>query len=261
MPEGDVLRRTAHRLDLALRGQVLDRTDLRWPTAGGVDLTGRVVLGTAAYGKHLLTRFDDDRTLHTHLRMDGSWWIARSGTGSARAAGPFVRAVLGTATWTAVGNQLGMLDVVRTRDEHLLIDHLGPDLLAPAFPADGLPEVLLRWAAAGTTPVCEVLLDQGVVAGIGTIYMAESLFACRLWPWTAADRVESPERVLATARALMLRSIAAPEGSPGTTGVRRAVHGRLRRPCLRCGTPVSAGVARRPPMERPVFYCATCQRP
>lgn len=253
MPEGDVLRRTATRLDQALAGRVLIRSDLRWPTAATVDLAGRTVVGTMPYGKHLLTRFDDGRTLHTHLRMEGSWRIERTGTPSAGAGGQFVRAVLGGEVWTAVGHRLGMLDVVATRDEHTLIGHLGPDILAADFPAAGLAEARRRWERRGATPVCDVLLDQEVVAGIGTIWMAESLFARRTSPWTPADRVDAIA-VLTSARALMARSVAALSGVPSR------VHGRLRQPCQRCGTPIAVGIARTPPQERPVFYCPTCQQ-
>lgn len=251
MPEGDVLRRTAARLDAALVGEPLVRAELRWPTAAGVHLVGRTVLGTTAYGKHLLTRFDDGRTLHTHLRMDGTWRVAATGSPQAQARAPQIRAVLATQRWTALGRLLGMLDVVGTRDEHTLVGHLGPDVLDDDFDVE---EVLRRWAARGATPVAEVLLDQTAVAGIGTIFMAESLFAERVWPWTPADEVTDPARVLATARRLMQRSVAT--GRPD-----ERVHGRRQRPCVRCGTPIARGTARRPPMERPVFWCPRCQAP
>jgi len=249
VPEGDVLRRTADRFQLAIGGGVLVRSDLRWPTAATVDLVGRTVLETRSYGKHLLTRFDDGRTLHTHLRMEGYWRIARTGSPESAARSPQVRAVLATAQWTTVGYHLGMLDVVRTRDEHTLIGHLGPDLLGESIDAD---EALRRWTARGPTPVAEVLLDQTVVAGIGTIFAAESLFAERLWPWTPADRVADPAQLLGVARRQLQRSVA--DGRPPGH-----VHGRLRQPCHRCRTPVAVGQARRPPMERPIFYCPRCQ--
>jgi endonuclease-8 len=249
VPEGDVLRRTAARLDLALVGSPLTRADLRWPSAATVDLVGRTVLGTRPYGKHLLTRFDDGRTLHTHLRMDGTWRVHRTGEPQSQARSPQVRAVLATARWTAVGRLLGMLDVVATRDEHTLIGHLGPDLLDDPFDA---AEALRRWTARGATPAAEVLLDQTVVAGIGTIFMAESLFAEHLWPWLPADQVPDPGRLLLVARRLMQRSVV--NGRPPGN-----VHPRLRLPCPRCGTPVARGEARRPPMQRPVFYCPHCQ--
>lgn len=249
MPEGDVLRRTATRLDDALAGRVLVRAELRWPSAAGVDLVGRTVLGTRPYGKHLFTRFDDGRTLHTHLRMDGMWRVAATGTPRAAGRATEVRAVLATDRWTALGRLLGMLDVVPTRDERRLIDHLGPDVLADELDLD---EILRRWRAQGATPAAEVLLDQRVAAGLGTIFCAESLFALRLWPWTPADRVEDPARLYVVARRLMQRSVLS--GRPDSR-----VHGRLRRPCTRCGTPIAVAPARRPPMERPVFYCPRCQ--
>ena len=141
-----MLRRTAQRLELALTGEVVARSDLRWPTAATVDLVGTTVLGTRSYGKHLLTRFDDGRTLHTHLRMDGYWRVYPTGSSQAAARSPQVRAVIATQAWTAVGHHLGMLDVVRTRDEHTVIGRLGPDLLGETVDAD---EALRRWTSRG----------------------------------------------------------------------------------------------------------------
>ena len=246
-----MLRRTAQRLELALTGHVVTRSDLRWPTAATVDLVGTTVLGTRSYGKHLLTRFDDGRTLHTHLRMDGYWRVYATGSPQAAARSPQVRAVVATQAWTAVGHHLGMLDVVRTRDEHTVIGHLGPDLLGATVDAD---EALRRWTSRGATPVAEVLLDQQVVAGIGTIFCAESLFAERIWPWTPADEISDPDRLLAVARRQLHRSVAT--GRPP-----ERVHGRPRRPCVRCGTPIAVAPAFKPPMERPIFYCPRCQSP
>ncbi|MGV8976496.1 MAG: DNA-formamidopyrimidine glycosylase family protein [Cellulomonas sp.] len=260
MPEGDVVRRTATRLDEALAGRTLTRSELRWPTVGAVDLVGRTVLGTSPYGKHLLTRFDDKRTLHTHLRMEGSWRIERTGTPASHGGGQTVRVLLGSETWTAIGDRLGMVDVVATRDEHTLIGHLGPDILAGDFPGPGLADARRRWDLRGADPVCDVLLDQRVVAGIGTIWMAESLFAHHIWPWAPAATVDAAV-VLMTARKLMGRSVASSGGSRRGAGLGRQVHSRLRQPCRRCGTPVAVGRAHKPPHERPVFFCPSCQRP
>ena len=265
MPEGDTVRRTARTLDQALSGRVLERAELRWPSAVGVDLRGRTVLGTSSYGKHLLTRFDDGRTLHTHLRMEGSWAIARTGSPGARGRSPSLRAVLANGLWTALGDQLGMLDVVETRDEHTLVGHLGPDLLAEAFPTDGLPEALRRMAVRGATPIAEVLLDQTVVAGIGTIWTAEPLYLLRIWPWTPTDEVADPAVLLMTTRRLMARSVATTGPYTVTGDVGRGlttyVHSRRGRPCRRCGTAIERGEARRPPTQRPIFFCPRCQAP
>ncbi|MET4223320.1 DNA-formamidopyrimidine glycosylase family protein [Oerskovia enterophila] len=281
MPEGDVVKVTAQRLDAALRGRAVERAELRWPSAASVDLTGRTVVEVRPYAKHLLARFDDGTTLHTHLRMEGQWRVARTGTVGAGARGTDVRAVLANEVWTCVGERLGMLDVVRTRDEHVLLGHLGPDVLADDFlssPDSGVLLALARLrgaAAAGGFPVqataggptgtgsrglplADALLDQRGVAGLGTIYTAESLFAQGLWPWTQVSDVSDRdlEALLRTARGQMLRSVA-----EGVGTVRRHVHGRARRACHRCGTPVAVARANEAPFERPIFYCPSCQKP
>jgi endonuclease-8 len=247
---------TAARLDEALAGRVLVRGELRWPTVADADLAGRTVRHTRPFGKHLLTRLDDGRTVHSHLRMDGAWRVVATGSQAAQARSPQVRAVLATDVDTALGESLGMLDLVPTSHEHQLVGHLGPDLLDDGFdtgtgaPGPGLAEAVARWDRCGAAQVCDVLLDQRVVAGIGTIWLAESLFAHRIFPWTAADQVD-PVVVLRTARRLMQASVA------GHPAIR--VHGRRGRPCPRCGTSVARGQARRPPYERPVFWCPACQ--
>lgn len=246
-----MLRWTADRIGAALGGQTLTAAELRWPSAAGVELAGRRVTGCEPYGKHLFLRFDDGRSLHTHLRMDGSWQLrATPARGTFR---PTVRAVLVTEPWTAIGDRLGMLDVVATRDEHRLISHLGPDVLAADFATEGLARVLQAFAQQGRRPVAEVLLDQTVQAGIGTIYLAESLFLRGIWPWTPAAEIGDPASLLMTARALMERSVA--------DGLRsgRWVHGRHRSSCRRCGAPIEVGRAGEPPYDRPVFYCPSCQ--
>src|SRR5258708_19244540 len=75
MPEGDTVWRAARRLDEALAGRVFTRSDFRVPRFATTDLTGRAVAENVSRGKHLLTRVDGGLTVHTHLRMDGSWRI------------------------------------------------------------------------------------------------------------------------------------------------------------------------------------------
>ncbi|KAE8762416.1 Fpg/Nei family DNA glycosylase [Georgenia thermotolerans] len=263
MPEGDIVVRVARRLDAALAGQVLTRGELRWADLGAVDLAGVGVVENATRGKHLLTRLDDGRTLHTHLRMEGVWRLVRTGdlaSGASRAdRNPYVRAVLGTARWTCLGINLGMVDLVPTAEEARLVGHLGPDLLAPELDADAAAARILAQDERG---IAEVLLDQTVVAGLGTIYMAETLWTHRVWPWTPAGSLDAVARELVTTgRRLMRRS--ADARLPTATGDPRRstnVHGRERRPCPRCGTPIARGKAGTPPRQRSVYYCPSCQR-
>ena len=75
MPEGDAVWRTARRLHEALAGRVLVSADLRWPSLATSDLSGLTVTEVVPRGKHLLLRLDNGWTLHSHLRMDGSWRV------------------------------------------------------------------------------------------------------------------------------------------------------------------------------------------
>lgn len=258
MPEGDVLRLTAARLDAALRGSVLVRTEFRWAELGAVSLTGHEVSEVVAYGKNLLVRTSDGWTVHAHLRMEGRWFVARTGAPQAAGRGARVRAVLASERWTALGVDLGMLNVVRSRDESRILGHLGPDILASTFDADAAA-VRLRDASDGPrVSVAEALLDQRRVAGIGTIYAAESLFARRTDPWRLVGTCDAAEltALLLTARARMQQVV-----SHGLGAADSRVHGRLGRPCVRCRTAIALRQARRPPYERPIFYCPRCQAP
>ncbi|ROR74047.1 DNA-formamidopyrimidine glycosylase family protein [Bogoriella caseilytica] len=280
MPEGDIVLRVARRLDQALAGQRLSRGELRWPSVGGYDLRGRVITGHATHGKNLLARLDDGRTLHTHLRMDGVWRIiatselTSAGRGSGRRAdrSPRVRAVLATPAWTALGIELGMVNLVATRDEHQVIGHLGPDVLAPDFDA---PASAVRLVDQGQRPVCEALLDQRVIAGFGTIYCAETLWHHRVWPWLACGDLdaETATALLSAGRQLMWRSaMARTPTATGEEGPRSNVHSRLNRPCRRCGQLIARGVAQAGDPDagigepgsglgtRPIFWCPGCQR-
>ena len=290
MPEGDIVARVARRLNEALAGRPLTRGELRWPTLGAVDLAGVTVTEHVSVGKHLLTRLGDGRTLRTHLRMDGYWRIHEtrdlaSGTGRRPDASDHVRCVLATEQWTCLGHHLGMMDLVPTRREHDLVGHLGPDLLAPDL---DVPAAARRIRDQGPRVIGEVLLDQRVVCGAGTIYLAETLWRLGIHPWTpAGDLGDRAGDVVATAAALLTRSVAAPfptaTGNPppaARTGAGRAaspadglpmpargaaesmdtyVHGRRGRPCVRCGD----AIVERPigPLahQRPAFFCPTCQ--
>ncbi|MDQ6657533.1 MAG: Fpg/Nei family DNA glycosylase [Actinomycetota bacterium] len=275
MPEGDTVLRSSQGLHRALAGRRLTRAELRWGELGAKDLIGREVLEVVAYGKHLFIRLaaatevptmptvtSEPLTLHTHLRMDGSWRIHGSGSRPWPSADDEqIRAVLENREWTAVGILLGMLDLVPTEAEHRLIEHLGPDIMAGEWEPAGRATAVDRWASSGERPVGEVMLDQTVVAGIGTFYMAESLFVKRISPWTPSDEVDAVS-VLDLARKLLIRG--AQQATPNTTGDPRRhenafVHARSGRPCRRCGSTIRVAGIGQPPMQRPAFYCPVCQ--
>ncbi|GAA6525411.1 DNA-formamidopyrimidine glycosylase family protein [Intrasporangium sp. DVR] len=261
MPEGDTVWRTARRLHEALAGREIVDADLRWPTLATIDLTGRRTLEVVSRGKHLLHRVDGGLTLHSHLRMEGQWRIeptARLRPGWRRS--PDLRALVAAADWTALGLRLGMLDVVETRRERDLVGHLGPDLLG----ADWDPVRAVDNLAAAPAPIGEALLDQRNLAGLGTLWTAETLFALRLHPWATASGLGRPTLEQVVDRARHLIDTGRRDAVQSSTGSRAKgettyVHGRSGRPCRRCGSTVRVALIGPPTRERTMFYCPSCQ--
>ena len=249
MPEGDSVYQTARRLNAALAGHELVLADLRWPSLATVDLVGDTTIEVVATGKHILQRLDSGRTLHSHLKMEGRWRVGPHDGRQVRNLD--VRAVLGTDSQVAVGTRLGMLDLVATRDEHTLVGHLGPDVLGPGWDAE---RAIANLVALPDTAIGAALLDQRNLAGLGTVYVAETLFLQRLSPWTPIREIV-PERLAGTvARAHTLLTANKDTYARTITGSRVEgqqdyVHGRSGLPCRRCG-PTRTGPPRtraRPP--------------
>jgi endonuclease VIII len=257
MPEGDAVYRTAARLRAALDGQVLTRSDFRVPRYATADLTGRTVLETVSRGKHLLTRVEGGLTVHTHLRMDGSWQVTPAGRRVA--GGDQVRLVLANSRWQAVGVRLGMVDLLKTAEEDRVVGHLGPDPLGEDWdPA----EAVRRLRRAPDTTIGEALLDQRNLAGIGTIYRAETLFLRGIWPWRRVGDIEDLDAVVTLARRLLHAN--RQHAGTVTTGDRRPanqtwVYGRAGKPCRRCGTRISRGEMGAQSQERLILWCGGCQ--
>ncbi len=169
MPEGDTVWLTAKRMHQALAGRALTVFDLRVPQLATVDLRGATVTEVLARGKHLLTRLDDGRTLHSHLKMDGSWFLSRAGSRPRRYPEHLIRAQLGNAEWLATGYRVHDLRVVATAAEAELVGHLGPDLLGPDWDVDEAVHRLLA-APVAESAIGEALLDQRNLSGIGNLY-------------------------------------------------------------------------------------------
>lgn len=262
MPEGDTVWRTARALHRALTGHVLVRAELRVPQHATADLVGATVTGTHARGKHLVTRLErpgaEQWTLHTHLKMEGSWHLYPTG-GRWRRPDHQVRAVLGTADTTAVGFSLGVVELVPRSAEADLVAHLGPDLLGPDWDED---EALRRLRAEPARTLADALLDQRVLAGIGNMYLAELCFVTGHHPGATVGSVADLPRLVRTARRML--ALGTRHAVQATTGDQRPgqrtwVYRRDGEPCRRCGATVQ--VAMRGPLgrERASYWCPRCQ--
>lgn len=264
MPEGDTVWNTARLLAEALDGRTLTRSDFRVPRLAATDLSGWTVVESACRGKHLLLRLSGPgsgrhMTLHSHLRMEGSWRTYRRGARWTGGPAHLIRVALHTNDFTAVGYHLHDLALVPTDEEHTLVGHLGPDLLGPDWDPD---EAVRRLMQQPDRPIGEALLDQRMAAGIGNMYRAEVLFLRGVHPLTPVERVPDLPRLLDLARRLMKSNLGR-FGQVTTGDTRRGyqhwVYGRAGEPCRRCGTRVQRAELGPTAQERTVYWCPSCQ--
>ena len=257
MPEGDTVWLTAKRLNEALAGEVLTGCDLRVPAFATVDLSGDVVDEVVSRGKHLLHRIGEF-SIHTHLKMEGSWHLYRPETPWRRPAWQ-ARAVLSTAEWVTVGFSLGVTEVVRRDDEDSVVGHLGPDLLGPDWRVDAALENLARDPAV---PIFVALLDQRNLAGLGNEYVNELCFLRGVLPTTPVGETDLPAMVALGSKLITNNRERVDRTFTGDTrpGQGSWVYGRGGRPCRRCGTRIRRGeLGPTPLIQRITFWCPRCQ--
>jgi len=243
MPEGDALHRAARRLQV-LVGQSLE-VETPHPRAAVKQLAplldGRRLESVEAVGKNLLLRFDGGLVLRSHLRMKGRWRVLPRdsplfGTPWLVLRGEEQAAVL----W---GGSVLELDrgVART---------LGPDILAEPPDFDTMLRNLR--AEREERAVGDALLSQRLVAGIGNLWKAESLWAAQVSPWRPLGEVTDDElrAVLEAAHRLM-------RGRLNGVRARAQVYRRKGRPCLRCRTAIKSWP--QGDGARMAYWCPGCQ--
>lgn len=256
MPEGDTVFHTAANLREALVGKTLTRCDVRVPRYATADLTGHTVDEVFSRGKHLFIRVGP-ASIHSHLKMDGSWRVTYRGKPSRRAYK--IRIMLEADDIRAVGIDLGVLEVLEREHDMDVVAHLGPDLLGadwdPAIAAANLSEDPDR-------PIAAALLDQRVLAGVGNVYCNELCFVFGRLPVSQVSTLADPLRVVTRARDMLWANRA--RWNRTTTGNRRTgqelwVYGRAGQPCRRCGTPIRRAESSDATGERVTYWCPSCQ--
>ena len=243
MPEGDALHRAAARLQPLVGRRVEAESPHPQGLATGVAriVDGRVLESVEAVGKHLLLRFEGGVVVRSHLRMRGRWRVVPRD--SPRRGRPWL--VLRGGAWEAQQWNGPVLSLDRRP-----IDRLGPDLLAADTRVEDIVR-RLRLADQGRL-LGEALLDQRLVAGIGNMWLAETLWHVRVSPWRRLGEV-GDEELAAALRLAQERMRASAAGARA----RRAVHRRAGRGCPRCGTPIrSRGLGE---TNRTAYWCPTCQ--
>ncbi len=139
------------------------------------------------HGKHLFIDFEGGMTIHSHLRMTGSWTVSNGNTRQRRAKS---RAWLEIRSDESVVTEFdGPVLELMTRSRSRIdprIASLGPDVLALEFNSERFLRRLRE--DDPTRGFGDALLDQRTVAGIGNIWKAETCWGSRDRPVAATGR-------------------------------------------------------------------------
>ena len=242
------------------------RYHLSGPDAFASDLVGRRVGVARRRGKYLWLPLDDTDALLVHLGMSGQF---RSDPPDAELQ-RHARVLLDLDD----GRQVRFVDQRMFGGLHVShggaelpgeLAHIARDLFDPALDRAAVVERFRTRRSA----VKRVLLDQGVVSGIGNIYADEALWRAGLHGGRPANELSAVEigAVLDAARAVMDAGLAEGgtsfdalyvnvNGESGYFDRSLQAYGQEGRPCERCGTPIR----REHFMNRSSFFCPRCQR-
>lgn len=267
MPELPEVEEAVRRLRAALVGRTVTSLRVlhsalrrRCPARSTRALAGARVDRVERRGKHQLVHFEDGRVLHAHFRMNGDWEVGRDDEPLPR----FARAVLslddGSRVALVDSRALATLDVHGAGTAPSL--DLGPEPDDPALDV----AYLARALASRRGAIKPALLDQRVIAGLGNIYAAESLWRARIDPSTPASTLDGPRlrELLKAIRFVIRRASGAryrasdaqrPEQPPSAREARLDVYDREGEPCRRCGTPIARIVQ----AGRSTYFCPHCQ--
>ena len=268
MPELPEVETTVRGLAKVLDGRRIKsvearRADLRraFPKDLGQRLTGARVVGLGRRAKYGLIHTDRDDTMIFHLGMSGSWRINRANLET------HDHLLLETDEGTRLAlndpRRFGSVDLVPTGelDAWPAFKALGPE------PMDLDARDLQRRLAGRTAPIKLLLLDQGIVAGLGNIYVCEALYRAGIHPKRTGGSIslDRLKRLVVSIREVIgeaieaggstLRDFASPDGELGYFSKTFAVYDREGQPC-RCGGTVKRIVQG----GRSTFYCPACQR-
>ncbi|MET0684394.1 MAG: DNA-formamidopyrimidine glycosylase family protein [Solirubrobacteraceae bacterium] len=257
MPEGDTIHYAANRIRPVLAGHVPEELRTPHPRFGRARweerLEGRAVESVEAHGKHLFLRFEGGLTIHSHLRMTGSWRVLERGgrwPRSPRSAWLYARRGEREVVQFN-GPVLELMTESRTRFDRRLAQ-LGPDILAPEFDEARFLRRLRE--DDPTRPIGDALLDQRTIAGIGNVWKVEGCFLARIDPWRPTGKVTDDEvrAIVAETRPRMQES-----ARDGMLARHKSIYGRAGLPCPRCGTPIA--LRGQGDDNRPTFWCPSCQ--
>jgi len=275
MPELPEVETVARGLEAAVAGRRIVSVTLRKtdfiddPALLERELPGRRIERVERYGKFMLLRLAalesipaaPPEALLVHLGMTGNL--------APNAAGQPLRKHTHTAFLLDDGRELRYTDARRFgRMAFLSGETLEREL--ERFGADPLEVGRAEFAArmrSSRARIKALLLDQGVLRGVGNIYADESLWRARIHPAKPGARLSEreAERLRQALRAILARAIALrgssisdfvdADGMPGDYQQHHRAYGREGKRCFRCARTIRRIIV----AGRSSYFCPRCQ--
>lgn len=272
MPELPEVETTVRDLKPHLVGRTIVGASVHWarsiaaPRARAfvTAIQGYTITDITRRGKYLwfhLTRDGDEKCLFVHLRMTGGFRIDPRGT--AREKHTHVLIALDDQHELRFRDPRKFGRMWLVDEQSAVVGKLGPEPLEVRA-----PEFIARFEGRRGR-LKPLLLDQTFLAGLGNIYVDESLWYARLHPLRRAESLTRAERLRLyhSIQRVLNRAIAV--GGTSIDVMYKRVNGasggfqeslrafdREKRPCRRCGTPIQKIVVG----QRGTHFCPTCQQ-
>ncbi|CAM4121076.1 Fpg/Nei family DNA glycosylase [Nocardiopsis rhodophaea] len=291
MPEGHTLHRLASHFTKHYGGSPVRVSSPQGRFADGARrIDGRTLLGAEAHGKQLFCGFDSGEWLRVHLGIYGAWTFGdadgerylgapRAESGGRRelerdadgfvVAPPPVGAVrvriVNSSGWADLRGPTAC-ELIGEEEKRAVQAKLGPDPLRP----DADPERSWRVISRSRTTIAALLMRQDVIAGVGNIYRAESLFRAGIDPYRAGRDLTRREwdTLWADLSGLLADGVREgyiittrpehrpdPEARPVPRPDTLYVCYRTGEPCRVCSSPISAAEL----AGRNLYWCPGCQ--
>jgi formamidopyrimidine-DNA glycosylase len=218
-------------------------------------LKGKSFVSVRRHGKHLFAETSGrDTWLHLHFGMSGDLGYYREAADAPR----FARIVFDFDNDAHLAFEdmrlFGVADVVSSPEAFVADRGLGPDPLDPAF-------TFARFAAlldGRRGAVKSLLMTQEAIAGLGNLWVDETLYLASIHPRRAIDRLKKDEaRAIYTSMRRLLNDVIARRGRgagmpPKSLYENREVGMR----CPRCGGTIDRTVV----FGRTTYFCRKHQR-
>lgn len=247
----------------------LNRPDLRFPFPKTFveTLGGQTINRIHRLSKYILIDLSNNYTWMTHLGMSGKVLIHDNMPNETKKHDHVVvRFTDGSTMIYNDARRFGFMELIETNklNQNKFLSNLGPDPYGDGFDANYLYEKL----RTKNTTMKAALMDQRVVAGLGNIYVCESLFDSGIRPDKKASTITKAKaellyknimKVLDAAIASggsTLRDYVRSSGDMGYFQHKFKVYGRENKPCFVCETPIKRIVQN----GRSSFYCSKCQK-